>query len=475
MNSLFRTCLKWQIALGLASVLAFASCSDENSEGVPDDGPKASFKVTDFTPHKGPRDTEVTLNGKNFGMDKENVKVFFNEKEATVVSVTDDKLVVRVPGLPGEECIVKVQVNDEEVKCKQLFDYIIQMYVSTLVGGKFKNEGTDKPINTPIVSENPTGVIPLAEAAFNGKLESNINVDKDGNVYFVVKQGAFDYVYKANAQTGLLSNVGKSRVSDVSLTMGLNQATGTFYAVRDQSEWGDLVIYDQTNGWFESNPSDNNDKFQWDKTDGFPDRDKAYGARKAITIRPSTGEIFMHMKGAMGSLELGEKPWIGKNLGTPVPKDIPADDVKDKFSRGMVFDVNDDRILYISIEEAGRIFKYNIETKEYTRLAGSNYGNLDKFVDGDLGGSTMNHPCQICMDDRNNIYVADRYNCCIRKISLDTGTITTFAGKPQTEGYKDGLLSEALFDDPMGIAVDKNGVIYVADSDNYAIRRISLE
>lgn len=470
MNDFFRTCLKWQMALGLASVLAFASCSDDNNEGVPEDnGPKASFEVTDFTPLKGPRDTEVTLNGKNFGTDKENVKVFFNEKEATVVSVADDKLVVRVPGLPGEECIVKVQVDGEEVKCKQLFDYIIQMYVSTLVGGKFKNEGTGKPDNKPIATENPTGEMSLSEAAFNGKMESNISVDKDGNVYFVVKQGQYDFVYKASVQTGLLTNLGKSKVNDVSLTMGLNPETGTVYAVRDQSEWGDLVMYDPENGWFESKSED--DKYKWDKTDGFPFWSGAYRARKAITVRPSTGEIFMHMKGALGSLEVGEKPWVGKNLGTP----IPLDDIKDKFSRGMVFDVKDDKILYISIEDAGRIYKYNIETKEYERLAGSDYGNLDKLVDGDLGGSTLNHPCQICMDDRNNIYVADRYNCCIRKISLDTGTITTFAGKAQTEGYKDGLISEALFDDPMGIAVDKNGVIYVADSDNYAIRRISLE
>lgn len=472
MNNFFRTCFKWQMVLGLASVLAFASCSDDNNEGVPEDnGPEASFEVTDFTPLKGPRDTEVTLSGKNFGTDKGNVKVFFNEKEATVVSVADDKLVVRVPGLPGEECIVKVQVDGEEVKCKQLFDYIIQMYVSTLVGGKFKNEGTDKPDNKPTVEENPTGEIPLSEAAFNGKMDSNISVDKDGNVYFVVKQGQYDFVYKANVQTGYLTNLGKSKVGDVSLTMGVNPSTGTVYAVRDQSSWGDLVMYDPENGWFESNPSSSEEKFSWDMTDGFPGGLAAYGARKAITIRPSTGEIFMYMKGALGSLAIGEKPWIGKNLGIP----LPTDKVGGLFSRGMVFDVKDDKILYISIEEAGRIYKYNIETKEYERLAGSDYGNLPDLKDGDLGGSTFDHPCQICMDDRNNIYVADRYNCCIRKISLDAGTITTFAGKAKTEGYQDGLLSEALFDDPMGIAVDKNGVIYVADSDNYAIRRISLE
>lgn len=142
MNDFFKTCFKWQIVFGMASMLAFASCGDDKNEGLPaDDGPKASFEVTDFTPLKGPRDTEVTLNGKNFGTDKENVKVFFNEKEATVESVADNKLVVRVPSLPGEECVVKVQVDGEEVKCEKLFDYIIQMYVSTLVGGKFKNEG----------------------------------------------------------------------------------------------------------------------------------------------------------------------------------------------------------------------------------------------------------------------------------------------------------------------------------------------
>lgn len=470
MNDFFKSSLRWQMIFCLVSGLAFASCSDDNNEGLPDDPtPQQSFQVTDFTPLKGPRDTEVTLNGKNFGTDKESLKVFFNEKEATVVSVADDKIVVRVPGLPGEECLVKVQVDGEEVKCKQPFDYLIQMYVSTLVGGKFNNEGTDKPDNKPVATENPTGEIPLAEAAFYGKMESNISVDKDGNVFFVVKQGQYDFVYKANAQTGLLTNLGKSKVSDVSLTMGLNPETGTLYAVRDQSEWGDLVMWDPESGWFESNPSSPDEKFSWDKTDGFPGWTSAYGARKAITVRPSTGEIYMHMKGALGRLKVGEKPWKGENLG------ILTADMKDKISRGMVFDTKDDKILYFSVEEAGRIFKYNIETKECTRLAGSNYGNLDVILDGELGGSSLNHPCQICMDDRNNIYVADRYNCCIRKISLDAGTITTFAGKGGKEGYKDGLISEALFDDPMGVAVDKNGVIYVADSDNYAIRRIALE
>lgn len=468
MNNFFRTCFKWQLALGLVSVLAFASCSNDNNEGVPEDnGPKASFEVTDFTPLKGPRDTEVTLNGKNFGTDKESVKVFFNEKEATVVSVTDDKLVVRVPGLPGEECIVKVQVDGEEVKCQQLFDYIIQMYVSTLVGGKFKNEGTGKPDNKPIVAENPTGEIPLAEAAFCNKIENNISVDLDGNVYFTVKNdGTYTNAYMANVETGKLTCIGTSNVFLTTLVMGTNPVTGTAYGIRGHAYYGDIVTYDKENGWHES--QGDAEKFTWDSMKDFPKDDMgAWNVRRSLAVRPSTGELYMKINGVLGCVDM--KTLRGTNLGIPIEKD------KNEYSYGMVFDTKDDKILYFSNENTGRIYKYNIETKECARLAGSDYGNLDKLVDGDLGGSTLNHPCQICMDDRNNIYVADRYNCCIRKISLDAGTITTFAGKAHTEGYKDGLLSEALFDDPMGIAVDKNGVIYVADSDNYAIRRISLE
>ena len=83
------------------------------------------------------------------------------------------------------------------------------------------------------------------------------------------------------------------------------------------------------------------------------------------------------------------------------------------------------------------------------------------------------------MDKNSNIYVADQYNCCIRKIDLKAGQVTTVAGKAEQlggiQGHVDGPVDEALFDDPTGIAITEDGVIYVSEKDNHGIRRIATE
>ncbi len=60
------------------------------------------------------------------------------------------------------------------------------------------------------------------------------------------------------------------------------------------------------------------------------------------------------------------------------------------------------------------------------------------------------------------LYVADTNNHCIRKV-LPNGIVTTFAGSPQRAGLQDGTLAEASFTRPVGLAVDAQGVLYVAD------------
>ena len=73
------------------------------------------------------------------------------------------------------------------------------------------------------------------------------------------------------------------------------------------------------------------------------------------------------------------------------------------------------------------------------------------------------------------IYVADRENHCIRKITLSNGYVSTFAGTPRTSGYQNGPAGTALFNKPIGLTVNSEGDLYVGDSDNYAVRRIAIE
>ena len=103
-----------------------------------------------------------------------------------------------------------------------------------------------------------------------------------------------------------------------------------------------------------------------------------------------------------------------------------------------------------------------------TTLAGT--PGVSGSADGTGAAAQFNNPSGIAVDASGNIYVADTGNCTIRKISSGGG-VTTFAGIPGQTGITDG--AGALFGSPIGIAVDVSGNVYVADSCNHTIRKIT--
>ena len=98
-------------------------------------------------------------------------------------------------------------------------------------------------------------------------------------------------------------------------------------------------------------------------------------------------------------------------------------------------------------------------------------GGEQGFADGRKGTAKFDSPSAIAMDKAGNLYVADTMNHCIRKVTQD-GTVTTIAGTHGKNGYADGGTGAALFNEPSGIAVDGNGALYVADTGNHVIRKI---
>jgi streptogramin lyase len=95
-------------------------------------------------------------------------------------------------------------------------------------------------------------------------------------------------------------------------------------------------------------------------------------------------------------------------------------------------------------------------------------------LDGNGKDARFNFPVGIAIDAATNLYVADSLNHSIRKIT-PAGEVTTVAGSPEGNGTDDGLGNAARFNSPSGIAVAEGGIIYVADSGNHTIRKISAD
>lgn len=109
-----------------------------------------------------------------------------------------------------------------------------------------------------------------------------------------------------------------------------------------------------------------------------------------------------------------------------------------------------------------------------TTIAG--IARLPGSVDGTNGESQLNNPRGIAVDNADNLYVADSANNTIRKIAFNGNvwTVSTIAGSPtNSSGGVDGTGANALFNAPGGIAVDTSGNLYVADTDNDTVRKMT--
>jgi streptogramin lyase len=115
-----------------------------------------------------------------------------------------------------------------------------------------------------------------------------------------------------------------------------------------------------------------------------------------------------------------------------------------------------------------------------TVLAGAPYqnneGHSNGWIDGVGPAARFSSPLGLCVDAQGVVYVADAFNHRIRRIAPD-GTVTTIAGSGpvggQAGGFADGPALSARFGFPRKIVVDAAGTLYLVDAGNQRIRAIS--
>src|SRR6266550_725288 len=122
-------------------------------------------------------------------------------------------------------------------------------------------------------------------------------------------------------------------------------------------------------------------------------------------------------------------------------------------------------LLAISMGAAGTVHaqaQVRVETLSGTGQAG--------LADGNRQVGQLNRPHGLAIDGRGNVYASDRGNHAIRVVAPN-GDIRTLAGNGK-EGKADGIGAAASFNQPVAVAVDKSGNVYVADRDNHLVRLV---
>jgi len=128
-----------------------------------------------------------------------------------------------------------------------------------------------------------------------------------------------------------------------------------------------------------------------------------------------------------------------------------------------VYSTNGDLFITDSVNHAIRLLRNG---HVYTFVGGT-----QGSTDGKYGAAKFNLPSAIAIDKNSNLYIADTMNHTIRKVDPN-GIVTTIAGRAGTAGSTNGNGRSARFNEPSGIAVDDDGVIYIADTGNHLIRKI---
>src|SRR5437016_6215270 len=149
----------------------------------------------------------------------------------------------------------------------------------------------------------------------------------------------------------------------------------------------------------------------------------------------------------------------------------PAKDAQFNQPCGLAFDTSGN--LFLGDSGNSRVRK--IDTNgTVTTVA----GNGTKGYFGDTGAATSGgfaYPCNIALDKSNNLYIADSSNHAIRKVS-SSGTLTTFAAGHEPGFYGDGgNATDARINYAGGVAVDASGNVYISDSFDNRIRKVTTD
>jgi hypothetical protein len=424
--------------------LLYSCKEDEQTGGSVAYDPGKPVALETFRPEVGGMATRVILTGSNLGNDPSAVKVYFNNKPAPVVGCDKGKILAITPRQPGDTCIISVVIGKDSSVFKNKFIYNTTTVVTTVVGQK----GT---------TEFKAGS--FAEATFRNP--TYLAVDDEYNL-FLSHQDSPNCIALISQQNSTVTQLVASDKPNAPST----DITGRII----------VVPLDPLDGYYEFDPD-----AQWaprrrailhptaeEQAAGVPDFTiNAYKHGFAVCFYDSMVYTRSNRDGYL--VKFNPKTRLGQSVVINGKKMVCNPNNTDSY---LVFDPILKTRLYVSSSGQHCIHYFDILTGETGIYAGRS--GQSGWKDGKKEDAQFNSPRQIIFDINNNLLVADQNNHCIRRISPE-GTVSTVVGIAGKSGYLDGNPDDALFNQPWGLAIDKDYTIYVADRGNNCIRKLTIE
>lgn len=409
------------------------SCNKDDKNGGKPYDPKIPVAFNTFLPDSGGIATKMVLFGKNFGNDPSMIKVYFNEKQASVVGVDDDLIYVMVPRQPGEISDISVVIGKDSVVCTtKQFKYLLSASVSPFAG---------------VVDANGYGGFKdgsIAEAMFVSP--RFINCDNENNLFVTDNEERVRLISPRTDQVITLADHIARPVGGCTSTDG-KRVYISAYVWRTSTTDRNVYCFDPDRQWNAYVVPTNipRDRVDWVSQLAIDEDEILYfGAENGDLFKVDT--------------KTGEWGYLAQGVTRS------GDYVYAAYSQK-------DRRVYIATRYENKIYYFDLKTNEFKFLAGSSRGHND----GPGDEAQFSTPTQIAVDLDGNLIVADRDNHVIRMVRPD-GYTSTIAGVPGERGYMNGIPEKSLFSSPYGVCVSPvDGAIYVADMGNYRIRRIMIE
>ena len=434
--------------LCVLALLLCVACSDSEEQKASQYDASKPVTVTTFRPREGGIREKVLLDGDNFGSDPSQIKVFFNKKEAPVISSNGNRIYAMVPRLPGDTCSITVQVGGQTATYDQSFYYHSKAYVSTITGNGSKTfkAGT------------------LADGQVYARY---IAVDADGNIFASHRDEGTNAVVRINELenivTPLIMGDGTDRIL-VPNAPAVDLETGII-TVPDDGTRELYFTFDPREGWAPRQHSISNASGIFEQIDNGGQKYKY-----AMAYCPYDGYVYTRYRDGnivRFKTDTNETSIVYKtNLGP---------------CYGMAFDPTHPNLLYMSFYRDVVSYGNNICVLDVSNPSADGAFKVISsglvgagHKDGPIKNAQFNDPRQICFDQDGNLFIADYGNHCIRRLSPD-GVVETIVGQPGVSGWADGDEADALFSNPWGLAVSPDGTVYISDYGNARIRKLTIE